>query len=67
MELAGAIEKRGNGRHAIGPVQRNLQRADRIPREVVPEREMHDPLMVPFGIERLDFEEHVEPAWPHHS
>src|SRR6185369_17628203 len=60
VELSGAIEQPGDAGHAVGTVQRDLERPHRIPAELEAEREVHDALVVTLGIETLDLAEVVE-------
>src|SRR6185436_9883567 len=54
VELARAIEQRRDARDAIRAIERDLERADRVPRELVAERQVDDALMIAVGIEPLD-------------
>ena len=60
VELPAPIQERRNARHAVGPVERHLERPHRIPREFVAEDQMDDALAVPLGIQPLDLTQVVE-------
>ena len=66
MKLAGAVEQGGDAGDTEGAKQRDLQRANRVPGEVVAERQMNDALMIPLRIEPLDFGENVPTGWARH-
>ena len=60
VELAAAMEQAGDARYAVGAVERDLQRPNRVPGKLVAERQVHDPLMIAHGIELFDLPEDVE-------
>ena len=60
VEFAGAIEQSGDAGHAVGAVERELERLDRIPTEFVTERQVHDALAIALRIQALDRAEVVE-------
>src|SRR5205085_12642123 len=62
VELAGPIEQGRDARHAVGAIQGDLERPDRVPGELVTERQVDDALVIAFGIERLDRLQDVEAA-----
>lgn len=65
IEFPGAVEQPGDAGHAVGAIERELERPGRVPAELVTERQMHDALAVARGVEALDFTKSGES--PHRS
>ena len=60
VELARAIEQLRNRRDAVGAIKGHFERAHRVPRKLVAERQVHDALVVALGVEPLNLVQDVE-------
>jgi hypothetical protein len=60
VELAGPVQQRGNAGDAVGAIERNLQRPNGVPGELITERQVNNALVVRHRIQPLDLVKNVE-------